>query len=94
MVYRMGSAVKAEEKNTTLPIGVSERITIMKFHVQVSKSSRVTIISLYINIYTSSEECKERFYEDLYHLIRFNPASDQPVILGDLRRNPRINIGT
>lgn len=51
MVYRMGSAVKAEEKNTTLPIGVSERITIMKFRVQVSKSSRVTIISLCIYIY-------------------------------------------
>lgn len=50
MVYRMGSAVKAEKKNTTLPIGVSERITIMKFRVQVSKSSRVTIISLCIYI--------------------------------------------
>eukprot|EP00745_Piridium_sociabile_P018132 TRINITY_DN26983_c0_g1_i10.p1 TRINITY_DN26983_c0_g1~~TRINITY_DN26983_c0_g1_i10.p1 ORF type:complete len:281 (+),score=56.43 TRINITY_DN26983_c0_g1_i10:428-1270(+) len=65
----------------TLPIGVNERI--MKLRFPLNKTRHITLISAYAPTLTSTEEQKERFYEDLDQIIRTTPAGDKLVILGD-----------
>lgn len=61
----------------------------MKLLFPLDKSCHVTIVNAYAPTLTSADESKERFYQELDHLIKSTPTTDKLLILGDFNARVR-----
>lgn len=68
-------------KISTLPKGINDRLIIIRLLLHGKKQA--TLISAYAPTMTSSEEVKNKFYDDLEAQIASVPKSDKLIILGD-----------
>ena len=57
----------------------------MKLRLPLTKSRHLTIISAYGPTLTNSDETKEKFNEDLDHMIRSTSPNDKLLIMGDFK---------
>ena len=64
-----------------IPIGVNERL--MTLRISLTKDKYVTLISAYAPTLTNPDEVKDRFYEDLRHILLQVPPQDSILLLGD-----------
>ena len=64
-----------------LPVGINERL--MKLYKPIGNSRHLTIISAYATTLTSLLDVKEKFHDNLDHVIKTTPQSDKVVLLGD-----------
>ena len=61
----------------------------MNFHLPLNPTRHVTVISAYAPTFTSSDEAKDAFYEELNALMKDVPPSDKLILLWDF--NARVN---
>lgn len=64
-----------------VPVGISDRLMTLK--LQTSTMKFLHLISVYAPTLPSSEEDKNKFYQDLRSVLRKIPPSDKVVLLGD-----------
>ncbi|KAI8519286.1 hypothetical protein Bbelb_025430 [Branchiostoma belcheri] len=82
-IHGVGLAIKTKflNKLPDLPVPKNERL--MKLRFPLSSTRHVTVISVYAPTLVSSEEVKEKFYEDLDSLVKETPVEDKLILLGD-----------
>ncbi|XP_035699628.1 craniofacial development protein 2-like [Branchiostoma floridae] len=80
----VGFAIKTDlvSKLASLPRGINDRLMTLK--LPLGQNKNVTIISVYAPTMTNPQETKDKFYEELDHLISSIPIAEKVIILGDL----------
>lgn len=80
-LHGVGFAVKNSlVDSVTTPTAVSERVSSLKLRLSRGEA---TLICVYAPTLDASEECKDRFYEEVSRTIEKVPPTDQLYVLGD-----------
>ena len=64
-----------------LPKSINDRL--MTLRLPLSGNKHATIVSAYAPTMTSSDEVKDKFYNDLHDIISATPRTDKLILLGD-----------
>ena len=88
----VGFAIKSNIANklTKQPTGLNDRL--MTLNIPLSRKKNATLISAYAPTMTNDDETKDKFYEDLDHIITSVNPTDKLIILGDF--NARVDTGS